>query len=147
MQYYTEEECLEALQRATRNINLLTESCTEYTRNINDCFAFYAEYDLQLRGHSKARDLITKPWKSSRQWMVNLMRQGYNLETYAEYCGYEIIPSKRPQLGDIAFLSGSGLIAGDGYWYSTCEDNSGVTARRRITYYDRHLAPLARPRK
>lgn len=144
--YYTDEEMLTALQRATDTINQLTNACKEYTRGVNDCFALFAEYDLELRGKSKARDLFTTRWKSSREWLHQLLKSGHTLRTYAEYCGYEYIPSRRPKLGDIAFEKGSAMIAGDGFWHLTREDNLGVRENRQILFLERHLE-LARPRK
>jgi len=144
MKYYTEEEITGALQRATRTINLLTESCTGYTRGINDCFALLAEYDKELRGESKARDLIKFKWKSSREFEVKLAHEGYSIASYMEYCDYKLINDKRPLIGDIAFEDGA-MISGDGFWVSTNENNTGVYNTRQVQFLERKLHVLARP--
>ena len=85
-QYYSEEECLGALQRATDNINQLTNACKEYTRGVNDCFALLANYDLELRGKSKARDYIDFQWNKPREFAVKLKRiKGYTVSDYLIY--------------------------------------------------------------
>ena len=143
MKYYTEEEMTEALQRATQTINLLTESCTEYTRGINDCFALLAEYDEELRGSTKARDYIKFRWKTTREFAVKLGREGYTIEQYIEYCGYELVRDKRPILGDIAFENGA--MINDGiFWVSTDENNKGVRDKRQTFSIEPRIL-LARP--
>jgi hypothetical protein len=142
-EYYTEKECLEALNKATKTINDITNTCKEYTRGLNDCFAFFAEYDLELRGHSKARDIIKTPWKSTREWTVKLLRAGYDIESYAEYCGYNIIANRRPLTGDISFEKGA-MLCKNGFWVSTNENNTGVENRRQAMFLERSI-PIARP--
>ena len=142
--YYSDEEMSEALQRACMTIDALTERCEEYTRGTNDCFALLAEYDKELRGESKARDKIMFRWKTTKEFIVGLAKEGYNLEQYMRYCGYEIIPSKRPVLGDIAFENGA-MISGDGFWVSTNENNTGVYNTRQVQFLERKLHVLARP--
>jgi len=143
MKYYTEEEITGALQRATRTINLLTESCTEYTRGINDCFALLAEYDKELRGSTKARDYIKFRWKTTREFAVKLGREGYSIKQYIEYCGYELVRDKRPILGDIAFENGA--MINDGiFWVSTDENNKGVKDKRQTFSIEPRIL-LARP--
>ena len=143
MKYYTEEEMTEALQRAIRTINLLTEGCTEYTRGINDCFALLAEYDKELRGSTKARDYIKFRWKTTREFAVKLGREGYSIEQYIEYCGYELVRDKRPLLGDIAFENGA--MINDGiFWVSTDENNKGVKDKRQTFSIEPRIL-LARP--
>jgi hypothetical protein len=121
--YYTEKECLDAL----------------------DCFALFAEYDKELRGYTKARDPFDRPWKTTREWLVRLLRQGYSIESYAEYCGYEIVTSRRPKTGYISFEDGA-MIAADGFWVSTNEINGGTDNKRQVKFLERHI-PIARPRR
>jgi len=142
--YYTEEEIKGAIERATSTITLITESCTEYTRGLNDCLALLAEYDLELRGETKARDIVDTPWNSTKEWLVKLARKGYSVKTFIEYCGYEIVANKKPKLGDIAFYEG-GMINSGKFWISTNEDNSGVTNRMRVTFYESRIPIIARP--
>ena len=144
LEYYTVEEMSGALQRATRTITLLTESCTEYTRGVNDCFALLAEYDYELRDESRARNYVTFHWKSTREFGVKLAREGYSIADYLEYCGCEIINNARPKMGDVAFDDGA--MIHDGYsWVSTNETNEGVRALRPANFLERKLLVLARP--
>ena len=142
--YYTEEELTQALERARVKIDKITERTSEYTRGTNDCFALFAEYDLELRGESKARDLIKFRWKTTREFMVKLARAGYSIPDYAEYCGYQIIHSKRPLLGDVAFQDGAMINDGD-FWVSTHEHNTGTARQRQAHFLERKLPVLARP--
>jgi hypothetical protein len=142
--YYTEEEMLGALERATDTINLLTASCTEYTRGFNDCFALLVEYDLELRGTSKARDVVTGSWDSVKDWCLQLARKGYSVESYLQYCNYEIVKDKRPKIGDIAYYEG-GMINNGDFWISTNEENTGVYNRMMKKFYERKIPIIARP--
>jgi hypothetical protein len=142
--YYTEKEMSEALQRASRTIDLLTVACTSYTRGINDCFALLAEYDLELRGQSKARDEIDFEWSNTRQFVVKVARNGYTIPEYLEYCGYELLKNNKPQVGDIAF-DNAALIHGGTHWFTTLETNEGVRSVRQAFFLERHVAVLARP--
>jgi hypothetical protein len=142
--YYTVEETQAATQRAARTINLITESCTEFTRNINDCFALFAEYDQELRGESVARDIINFEWKSQKEFVVRLARAGYSIETYAEYCGYERVKNHRPVSGDVAFDNGV-MLASNNMWISVREDNSGVYNVRQAHFLERQLPDIFRP--
>ena len=142
--YYDEKELTQALERARVKIDKITERTSEYTRGTNDCFALLIAYDEELRENSKARDLITFRWKSTREFMVNLARAGMTLEDYAVECGYEVISSKRPLLGDIAF--GNSAMVNDGsFWVSTSEDNTGTRNVSQTLFLERHLKVLARP--
>ena len=142
--YYTEEELTQALERARVKIDKITERTSEYTRGINDCFALMVAYDEELRGDkSIARDLIPFRWKSTREFVVKLARTGLSIEDYAVECGYELIPSKRPLLGDIAFDNGC-LINDGEFWVSTHEDNSGTWQSRQVQFLERHVS-LGRP--
>jgi len=142
--YYEEEELTQALERARVKIDKITERTSEYTRGTNDCFALLVTYDEELRGkESKARDLITFRWKSTREFVVKLARTGLSIEDYAVECGYELIPSKRPLLGDIAFDNGC-LINDGEFWVSTHEDNTGTWQSRQVQFLERHVS-LGRP--
>ena len=144
MKYYTEEEMSGALQRACCTIDALTESCEEYTRGVNDCFALLAEYDKELRGKTKARDIVKEPFDSVKGWFKNLLVAGYNLEQYAEYCGYEVVRNKRPKLGDLAFYLGA-MVHDGASWVSTNENNSGTEVYKQAFFLERHITLIARP--
>lgn len=144
--YYTEKEMSEALQRASLTIDSITARCENYTRNVNDCFALLAEYDLELRGESKARDYITFSWETNKGFLRGLAKEGYSLYDYAEHCGYEVINNNRPKLGDIAFADGAMINDGD-FWVSTDEDNTGVRKARQAHFLERRLFVLARPKR
>jgi len=142
--YYTVEERTKALQQAVSKIDNLTKSCSEYTRGINDCFALLVEYDLALRGESKARDLIKFRWSSTKDFVAKLAQEGYDLIDLAEYSGYEIVWSKRPELGDVAFYKGVLINDGD-FWVSTKEDNSGVADEFMVMLVETRMPLIARP--
>jgi len=142
--YYTEEELTQALERARVKIDKITERTSEYTRGTNDCFALLVAYDEELRGkESKARDLISFKWKSTREFVVKLARRGLSIEDYAVECGYELVNSKRPLLGDIAFEQGA-MINDGSFWVSTHEDNRGTYNLRQVQFLERKLS-LGRP--
>jgi hypothetical protein len=142
--YYTEKEMTTALQRACQTINHLTESCTEYTRNFNDCFALLAEYDLQLRGKSKARDVIDFEWNTTREFVYKLAKSGLTLEQFAIHCDYEIVRNKKPKLGDIAFKEGAMVNDGNS-WMSTNENNTGCHKVKQSFFLELGIPVLARP--
>ena len=142
--YYSDEEMSQALQRACKTIDSLTERCENYTRNVNDCFALLAEYDLELRGKSKARDYVNFNWDTTEEFVRALWKQGHTLPQYMEYCGYQLIENKRPLLGDIAFEAGAMINDGD-FWVSTEENNTGTRQTRQTRFLERHLLVLARP--
>lgn len=144
MKYYTEEEMSRALQRACQTMDILTASCTEYTWGVNDCFALVTEYDYELRGKTKARDIVKDPYSSIKGWLRNLLKTGHTVESYAEYCGYEVVKNKRPELGDIAFHSGAMINNGD-FWVSTNENNSGTSTIRQALFLERRVPVIARP--
>jgi len=144
--YYTETELSEALFIATKKINNITKTCEVYTRGVNDCFAFLSEYDIQLRGKSKTIDFIKLPYNSPKEWYKQLLKNNFTIESFAQHCGYEALPSKRPKLGDVAFKDGSVMIAGKDFWQSTCDTNSGVRNYKQIMFVERHLQ-IFRPRK
>jgi hypothetical protein len=142
--YYTEEELTQALERARVKIDKITERTSEYTRGTNDCFALFLAYDEELRGKdSKARDLITFRWKSTREFVVKLARTGLSIEDYAVECGYKLIHSKRPLLGDLAFEQGAMLNDGS-FWVSTNENNTGTYKYRQVQFLERNVS-LGRP--
>ena len=142
--YYTEKEMETALRRACQTINHLTESCTEYTRNVNDCFALLAEYDLELRGKSKARDFINFEWNTTREFVYKLAKGGLTIEQMMIHCNYEIVRNKRPKLGDIAFKQGA-LINNGNFWISTNENNTGCYRMKQSFFLEPGIPVLARP--
>lgn len=143
--YYTDEELRSALQRAVDAINAITKDCKEYTRGTNDCFALLRVYDEMLRGSdSRAGDLITFSWNSPKEFLVKLKREGFSIEEYSQYCGYETITNKRPKLGDIAFDNGALLCNGD-FWLSTSENNIGVVTVKQKMFLEPKLKLIARP--
>jgi hypothetical protein len=133
-----------ALQRACCTIDEITKNCKIYTYGVNDCFSLITEYDYELRGTKKAKEINNEPYNSVKGWLRNLIRLGFTLETYAEACGYEVVKSKRPKLGDIAFHSG-GLAHNGTFWISTNENNSGTEVKRQAFFLERHVNLIARP--
>ena len=143
--HYTEDECAEAIKVATTIINERTSGLEEYTRGTNDCAALLMEYDKALRGPtSKAQLNFT--WNNPREFVINLKRSGFTVEEYLESCGYEIVGSKRPKIGDVAF-SGGATIAGPKGWITTTETNEGVVIAKQMMYLELHMSVIARPIK
>ena len=142
--YYTEEEMAAALVRAREKLDGLTALSTEYIRGENDCFAFFIAYDEELRGPSSvAKSLISFKWKSTREFLVKLIRSGFSIEEYAVACNYEIVLDKRPKLGDITFENGA--MVNDGkFWVSTQENLKGTKQHRPVHFFERK-ASLGRP--
>lgn len=145
---FTEQEILLAIAKATTELNKRSRFMETYLRGFNDCFAFVALYDGYLRGEtSEAFKVVDFQWESTKEFMVKLYKAGYTPAKLTEECGYEIILSKRPLLGDIAFEEGSAMINDGKFWISPCEDNSGVRNKKQSRYFERHLTFLARPRR
>lgn len=143
--HYTEDECTKAIAIATQTINDRTRGLAEYTRGTNDCAALLMQYDKALRGLvSKAQLNFT--WKNPREFVINLKRSGFTVEEYLVSCGYEIVGSKRPKIGDVAF-SGGAMIASPRGWISTTETNEGVVVARQTMYLEINMSVIARPIK
>lgn len=142
--YYTQEECIAALKAATNTINQRAASSSAYKRGYNDCMAFLAEYDKELRKVSKVEDFLDFEWKTTKEFMVKLARKEASLASMAQYCGYETVSNKRPQVGDIGFFKGATVTDGN-FWYSPKEDNSGVAKMKQQMFLERHFLIIARP--
>jgi nucleoid-associated protein YejK len=144
--YYQDEELKQALVRTRVKIDKITECTKKYTRGKNDCFAFIVAYDEELRGkQSKVRGLITFKWESTRDFLVKMARAKLTVEGVLVACNYEVVASKRPKLGDIAYES-SCMVNDGKFWISTNEDNTGTTDLRQVSFLERK-ATLARPIK
>jgi hypothetical protein len=142
--YYTEEEMNSALTQAITEINLRTSKSDTYKRGHNDCFAFLALYDEILKGKSKAFDEVLFEWDTTKEFVKKLYTKGYTIRTYLEYCGYEIIKSKRPKLGDTAFYDGA-MICDGRFWVSTNEDNTGIRNVKQKFFFESTIPVIARP--
>jgi len=123
--YYLLDERDTALYKAINEINIRA-NINNYTRGYNDCFAFLALYDEYLRGESRAYDKIKFKWNSVLDFQEKLAEVGYNIKTYLEYCGYEILRRERPIVGDVAFIKGAMIYNGD-FWVSPTETNQGIS--------------------
>ena len=143
--YYELEEIISAIDKAKKIINYKTSIVDRFTWGYNDCFCFLIEYDKALKGNkSKAEDVIIE-YNSPKEYLLGLRRQKFTLKSFAEYCNYEIRPDLRPQYGDIGYMDGSAVIAENGHWVTTDEDNSGIKQGSRYMFLDRRLNLLARP--
>jgi hypothetical protein len=143
--YYELKEISNALLKAKESINSKTGEVNDFTWGYNDCFCFLIEYDKALRSNkSKAEDLKVE-YKNPKEYLLALRNKGFTLKTFAEYCNYEIRPDLRPQYGDIGYMDGSAVIAENGHWVTTDEDNSGIKQGSRYMFLDRRLSLLARP--
>ena len=107
---------------------------------------FLVEYDRALRGtKSKAETILDFEYDTAKEFIIKVRRKGYTLKDFAIECGYEIQTKPRPKFGDIAYISGSALIAEDYNWVTVNEDNNGVRQGRPYSHFERHLQLLARP--
>jgi hypothetical protein len=143
--YYTVEEMTNALKQAKDNINNRTSKVDKFTWGYNDCFCFLIEYDKALKGKKSKAEKLKIEYNNPKEYLLGLKRQGFTLKSFAEYCNYEIRPDLRPQYGDIGYMDGSAVIAENGHWVTTDEDNSGIKQGSRYMFLDRRLNLLARP--
>jgi len=142
--YYTVEEMSTALDAAKKTINDRTSCAETYTRGWNDCMALLIEYDKELRGSTKAYGIIDFEWKTTKDFMLKLARKGVSLSQFAEYCSYEVIPSKRPKAGDIAFNQGA-MVSDGSFWVTTNERNTGVVNSKQVMFLEYDFLLIARP--
>ena len=143
--YYDIEEIEKAITIATSIINERTESVDKFTWGYNDCFCFLIEYDKALKGNKSKAETIKVKYNNPKEYLLELRRQGFTLKTLAEYCNYEPRPDLRPKFGDIGYIDGAAVIAGDGHWVTTDTNNTGVKKGSGYPYFDRRLTLLARP--
>lgn len=143
--YYTSQECSEAAQVAKDIINNRTKGLKVYTRGTNDCAALLMEYDKALRGPT-SRAQLEFQWESPKDFLFKLKRYGHTVSSYLMHCGYEIVKSKRPLVGDVAFAGGA-LIASPRGWLSTSEDNTGVVVAKQLMFLETRMSVIARPIK
>ena len=143
--YYDKEELLNALIKATIIINRRTKNTEKFTWGYNDCFCFLIEYDKALRGKKSQANSLKLYYNNAKEYIRELRKEGYTIKSFAEYCNYEIRNDLRPKFGDIGYQDGSAIIAGNGHWVTTDENNLGVKRGRRYYFLDRHLTLLARP--
>ena len=143
--YYKLEELNNALLKAKESINSKTGEVNDFTWGYNDCFCFLIEYDKALRSNKSKAEDIKVEYNNPKEYLLALRNKGFTLKTFAEYCNYEIRPDLRPQYGDIGYMDGSAVIAENGHWVTTDEDNSGIKQGSRYMFLDRRLNLLARP--
>ena len=142
--YYSKEEITKALEKAIDSINNKTKSVKKFTWGYNDCFCFLIDYDKALKGNKSKAEEIKVEYNNPKEYLLALRNKGFTLKTFAQYCNYEIRPDLRPQYGDIGYMDGSAVIADDGHWVTTDEDNSGIKQGSRYMFLDRRLSLLAR---
>lgn len=146
--YYNVEEINYALTKATEIINERTVN-KGFIRGYSDCFCFLIEYDKALRNNkSKAEDIFKNiSYRSPKEYLIKLREKKLTLKSFAKISGYEIRSNLRPKLGDIGYMDGSALIAGDGHWITTSEKSFGIQKGSRYHHIDKRLHLLARPLK
>jgi len=144
--YYEVEEITKALSEATEIINKRTVE-KGFIRGYSDCFCFLIEYDKALRNNKSKADEIFKKLKynNAREFLIQLRKNRLDLKTFARYSGYEIRNNLRPKYGDIAYTDGSAVIAGNGHWVTTDENNSGVKEGARLQFKENRMHLIARP--
>lgn len=149
--YYSIKEISEAIKEAKAIINSRTKEIDVYTRGYNDCWSLVVEYDRLLRGEHSLFAKLDLTYRNSIDYLRQLKLNGYNtVHDLALKGNYEIIRTLKPNFGDVAFetfqdKTGGAMIAGDGFWISTSELNTGVYDKRQILFFERKLTLLARP--
>jgi len=152
--YYNVEEIEIAIDKAKAIINSRTKEVDTYKRGYNDCFALLVEYDKALRGKSSYyHNFNFSEYTTIRGFFKALTDSGFiSLEQMATDSNYELIKTKRPIYGDIAFQSrpsdkelGGAMLAGNGRWITTSESNEGVVEKRPLFFLEMKLSLLARP--
>ena len=142
---FTQEECCLAIEAATNIINQRTENTTSFTWGYNDCANLLIEYDRSLRQGITKADLPFE-WSGTKDFLVKLKKHGYSMQQYIEHCGYKIVNTQKPQIGDVSFEGGCTIAGPDG-WISITESNQGVRVHRQMMFLERRLIFLARPEK
>jgi len=143
--YYEVEEIKIAIDKAIKILNNRTED-RGFVRGYSDCFMFLVEYDKALRGkESKAGSILDFEYSNAKEFITKLWRKGYKLKDFAIDCNYELQTKPKPMFGDIAYMDGTAIIAGDYNWVTVNEDNKGARYGRPYSSFERHLQLLARP--
>lgn len=144
--YYSFDEIKNAIQTATDIINNRTK-VNGFVFGYSDCFCFLVEYDKALRKKDSVAEQIftTMKYNSTKEYLLQLKKNKLTLRSLAIASGYEIRNDLRPQFGDIGYMEGSAVIAGNGRWVTADEDSSGVKEGYKYQFFDRHLKLLARP--
>jgi hypothetical protein len=144
--YYSVEELDSAVSKTIKEVQRRTLETKEFIRGYNDCAALLAIYDRNLRGKkSRAFDVISLfEWNSVKEFIQKLYLRGYTVKEYMQYCNYEIVKDKKPNLGDVAFDNGAMLCDGE-FWVSVNEDNTGVYFPKQKMFLERKLSVIARP--
>jgi len=142
--YYTSKEISTAINKSTEIINYRAKE-EGYVRGFSDCYALLVEYDRVLRGKTKADDILNFEYLNTKEFLYKMLKRGYNFESFAKACNYEILTKPRPMFGDIGFKNGSAMIAGEYRWVTVEEDKKGVRSGTQYSYFERNLQILARP--
>ena len=142
--YYTENECNKAIATITEEITKEHAENPEYKWGANDCACLLTRYDKALRGADNSNAEITFKYNNTREFLVKLKREGFTVEEYLEFCGYEIIKNKRPIVGDVAFNEGA-MIATNKGWIGITEKHSGIIRAKQMMYLELNINIIARP--
>lgn len=145
---FSEEEKSTALEKAIKEINDRSSKVKKVTFGYNDCWTFAAIYDQKLRqtGLEASRN-IDFEYTNTFGFLRGLIKKDLDLEKLIEYCSYDIVTNRRPILGDVAYNYGATMIANkDGWWVTTSEKNEGIIHCHQISFIERNLKLLARPR-
>ena len=144
---YLEEELEAAIDTARKVINSRAISAERYIRGYNDCFAFFIEYEKALRNKNSLSKDITLSYNDSEEFLIQIKEQlGHsNLLKFALSMKFNPVKDRIPKTGDVAFDSGTMMIADKGYWFSTDERNKGVKPRRKFLFKEIKINLHVRP--
>lgn len=149
---YEEQDILNAIQAAKKEINYKTKKVNSYIRGYNDCFALLIAYEQHLRKDKSKFNLLPfcSNYKNHEDFIFQLSTQGYaSLDELAKIMLFEPVKDRIPKTGDIAYEEryniGSAMIAEKNYWISTTENKKGVKACRKLLFKEIRPIILARP--
>jgi hypothetical protein len=144
---YLEEELKAAIQSAREVINSRAISAERYIWGYNDCFSFVLEYERALRGSNSLSKDITLTYSGSEDFLVQVKEQlGYsNLLEFALSMKFNPVSNRIPKTGDVAFDSGTMMLADKNYWFTTDERNKGVKPRRKFLFKEIKINLHVRP--
>jgi len=137
--YYTQEECIAALEAAKHTLN----SRGEFLYGYKDCISLALEYDKNLRLYSKYEDIIDFTWGSITEFLNQLRRKKMTLEDFAVAGDYEVITNNRPKVGDVAYYKGIAVCDLIG-WVSV-DEKLGVKRFKPRMPLERGFSLIVRP--
>ena len=156
VKYYSEQECLVALEHAKKLIASRKGRCSRIIRNYNCCYVLGQSYSDALRGmyefgdnwHSQLDDFL-----NTRGMEIRIQQRGFEtIEEFILHQGFEVVKDRKPKVGDLAIIAArnnevaTAIADGDESWTGILGNGrAGSYSRRRL--FERTLVGLYRPVK